>query len=142
MRYANGCEADQRRDQAGAQSRRRVSRGPAAPDRSSPAAWLSGWPALGLAKGGLAAISARDLVDPVAVHLLRAELELEALAHDAGKKAAHRVRLPAGGLRWCDATPRNRAEDLDVKVCKEATDGVSASRRSSDKIVATQCGRF
>jgi hypothetical protein len=96
MRYANGCEADQCRDHAGAQSRRRVSRGPAAPDRSSPAAWLSGWPALGLAKGGLAAISARDLVDPVAVHLLRAELE--ALAHHAGKKTAHRVRLPAGGL--------------------------------------------
>src|ERR1700751_5581055 len=98
MRYANGCEADQRRDHAGAQSRRRVSRGPAAPDRSSPAAWLSGWPPLGLGRGSLAAISARDPVDPVAVHLLRAELELEALAHHAGKKAAHRVRLPAGGL--------------------------------------------
>jgi hypothetical protein len=54
---------------------------------------------LGLAKSGLAAISARDLVDPVAVHLLRAELELEALAHNAGKKAAHRVRLPTGGYR-------------------------------------------
>ena len=60
-----------------------------AQDRSSPAAWLSGWPPLGLAKGGLAAISARDLVDPVAVHLLPAELQLEALAHHAGKKAAH-----------------------------------------------------
>src|SRR5262249_53667889 len=157
MRYANGCEADQRRDRAGAQSRRRFSAGPAAPDRSSPVAWLSRWPALGLARGGLAAISARDLVDPVAVHLLRAELELEALAHNAGKKAAHGVRLPAGGLhhraplerhcplisgakgaprscpagciaevglRWCGATPRNRTEDLDVKACKEATDGV------------------
>src|ERR1700747_56448 len=87
MRYANGCEADQRRDHAGAQSRRRVCRGPAAPDQSSPAAWLSGRPALGLAKGRLAAISARDLVDPVAVHLLRAELELEGLAPHAGAKA-------------------------------------------------------
>ena len=38
---------------------------------------------------------ARDLVDPVAVHLLRAELQLEALAHHAGKEAAHRVLLPA-----------------------------------------------
>ena len=42
---------------------------------------------------------------------------------------------PAGsiaevGLRWCGATLRNRTEDLNVKVCKEATDGVSASRRS------------
>jgi hypothetical protein len=55
-------------------------------------------PALGLAKGRLAGISARDLVDPVAVHLLPAELQLEALAHHAGKKTAHRVRLPAGGL--------------------------------------------
>ena len=53
---------------------------------------------------------------------------------------------PAGsiaevGLRWCGATPRNRTEDLDVKVCKEATDGVSASCRSNDKIIATQCWR-
>src|SRR6202051_4939389 len=98
MRYANGCEADQRRDHAGAQSRRRFSRGPAARDRSSPAAWLSRWPALGVAGGGLAAIGPRDLVAPVAAHLLRAELQLEALAHDAGKKAANRVLLPAGGL--------------------------------------------
>ena len=44
-----------------------------------------------------------------------------------------------GGLRWCGATPRNRMEDLDVKACKEATDGVSASRRSNDKIIATRC---
>src|SRR6202047_752068 len=58
----------------------------------------SRWRASGLARGGLAAISARDLVDPVAVHLGRAELQLEALAHHAGKKAAHRVLLPAGGL--------------------------------------------
>src|ERR1700740_3814921 len=86
MRYANGCEADQRRDHAGAKSRPRVSRGPAAPDRSSPAAWLSGRPPLGLAKGGLAAVSARDLVDPVAVHLLRAELQLEALSPHRGHK--------------------------------------------------------
>src|SRR6516164_5041678 len=53
---------------------------------------------------------------------------------------------PAGciaevGLRWCGATPRNRTEDLDVKACKEATDGVSVSHRSNDKIIATQCGR-
>jgi hypothetical protein len=46
------------------------------------------------------------------------------------------------GLRWCGATPRNRTEDLDVKACKEATDGVSASRPSNDKIVATQFWRF
>ena len=54
---------------------------------------------------------------------------------------------PAGciaevGLWWCGATPRNRTEDLDVKACKEATDGVSASRRSNDKIIATRCWRF
>ena len=55
MRYAKGCEAGQRRDHAGAQSRRRVSRGPAAQDRSSLAAWLSGWPPLGLGRGSLAA---------------------------------------------------------------------------------------
>ena len=44
------------------------------------------------------------------------------------------------GLRWCGATPRNRTEDLNVKVCKEATDGVSASRRSNYKIIATPWG--
>jgi hypothetical protein len=36
------------------------------------------------------------------------------------------------------ATPRNRTEDLNGKVRKEATDGVSASRRSNDKIIATR----
>ena len=61
----------------------------------------------------------------------------------SGAKGAPRS-CPAGciaevGLRWCGATPRNRTEDLDVKVCKEATDGVSVSHRSNDKIIATQC---
>jgi hypothetical protein len=32
-------------------------------------------------------------------------------------------------------------EDLNVKACKEATDGVSASRRFNDKIIATRCWR-
>ena len=55
----------------------------------------------------------------------------------SGAKGAPRS-CPAGsiaevGFRWCGATPRNRMEDLNVKVCKEATDGVSASRRSNDK---------
>jgi hypothetical protein len=59
-----------------------------------------------------------------------------------GAKGAPRS-CPAGsiaevGLRWCGATPRNRTEDLNVKVCKEATDRVSASRRSNYKIIATQ----
>ena len=53
---------------------------------------------------------------------------------------------PAGsiaevGLRWCGATPRSRTEDLNVKVCKEATDGVSANRSSNSKIIATRCWR-
>ena len=61
----------------------------------------------------------------------------------SGAKGAARF-CPAGaiaevGLRWCGATPQNRTEDLNVKVCKEANDGVSASRRSNDKISATQC---
>ena len=63
----------------------------------------------------------------------------------SGAKGAPRS-CPAGciaevGLWWCGATPRNRTEDLDVKACKEATDGVSASHRSNDKIIATQCWR-
>src|SRR4029077_9722941 len=59
----------------------------------------------------------------------------------SGAKGAPRS-CPAGciaevGLWWCGATPRNRTEDLDVKACKEATDGVSASHRSNDKTIAT-----
>ena len=55
----------------------------------------------------------------------------------SGAKGAPRC-CPAGsiaevGLRWCGATPRNRTEDLNVKVCKEATDGVSASRVPTTK---------
>src|SRR5262249_52305764 len=45
---------------------------------------------------GLSLLSACDLVDPLAVDLFGSELQVEALAHDAGKKAAHRVLLPAG----------------------------------------------
>ncbi|HWX29518.1 MAG TPA: hypothetical protein VNZ53_18995 [Steroidobacteraceae bacterium] len=41
---------------------------------------------------------ARDLIHPIAVDLLRGEFQLQAFTHHAGKKAAHRVRLPAGGL--------------------------------------------
>ena len=49
----------------------------------------SGRLALGLARLVLAAFHASDLVDPDAVHLLRPELELEALVHHAGKESAH-----------------------------------------------------
>jgi hypothetical protein len=63
----------------------------------------------------------------------------------SGAKGAPRS-CPAGsiaevGLRWCGATPRNRTEDLDVKVFEEATGGVSASGRSNRQIIATHCGR-
>ena len=44
-------------------------------------------------------------------------------------------------FKWFGATLRNRTEDLNVKVCKEATDGVRASRRSNYKITATRCWR-
>src|SRR5262245_26808298 len=59
----------------------------------------SGGAALGQTTApGLSLLPACDLVDPLAVDFLRSELQLEALAHHAGKKAAHRVRLPAGCL--------------------------------------------
>ena len=45
----------------------------------------------------LAAVCARDLIDSGAVHLLRTELQLEALAHHTSKKAAHRMLLPTRG---------------------------------------------
>src|SRR6516162_4395119 len=54
--------------------------------------------ALGLARRALALFHASDLVDADAVHLLRPELELEALAHHASKESAHRMLLPARGF--------------------------------------------
>ena len=44
----------------------------------------------------------------------------------------------------CGATPRNRTEDLNVKVCKEATDGVSAYLIGWRKLFSreTLCGRL
>jgi hypothetical protein len=63
------------------------------------AAWRFGGAVLGQPTAlGLILLSACDLVDALAVDLLRSELQLEALAHHAGKKAAHRVLLPAGCL--------------------------------------------
>jgi hypothetical protein len=64
----------------------------------------------------------------------------------SGRQRALSRSCPAGesaevGLRWCGATPRNRTEDLDVKVFEEATGGVSASGRSNRKIIAAHCGR-
>ena len=41
---------------------------------------------------------ARDPIDPDPFDDRRHQIELEALAHDPGKKATHRVRLPAGGF--------------------------------------------
>src|SRR5262245_15481407 len=59
----------------------------------------SGGAALGQATApGFILPSACDLVDPLAVGLLGSELQFEALANHAGKKAAHRVLLPAGRL--------------------------------------------
>ena len=46
-----------------------------------------------------------------------------------------------GGASVVRRDAANGTEDLDVKACKEATDGVSASRRSNDKIIATRCWR-
>jgi cobalt-zinc-cadmium resistance protein CzcA len=71
--------------------------GPATQDRPLRAAWRSG-PEFGLPRPGLPAIPACDPVDPIAVHLFGAELQLEALTHHAGKEASHRVLLPACGL--------------------------------------------
>jgi len=46
----------------------------------------------------LAASAALDLVDPIAVHLFRAELQVKALAHDTGQETPYRVLLPTRGL--------------------------------------------
>src|ERR1700722_12344611 len=58
----------------------------------------SGWPPLCRASIGLAVIAALDLVDPIAVHLFRAELQVKALAHDAGQETPYRVLLPTRGF--------------------------------------------
>ena len=49
----------------------------------------------------LAPCSASDAVDPVAIDLLRIELQLQPFAHHTGKKATHRVLLPARCLHHC-----------------------------------------
>jgi hypothetical protein len=57
----------------------------------------SGRPALGAASAGLA-VSGCNPVHPGPIHLLRAKLELEALANHARQEATHRVLLPASCL--------------------------------------------
>ena len=69
------------------------------------------------ATGYVAAVCAPDLIDPVAVNLLRTELQLEALAHHAGKKAAHRMLLPARGLHHRG----NRGACTRLQHCDEAS---------------------
>jgi hypothetical protein len=45
----------------------------------------------------------RDPIDPDSLDKARFQIELEALAYDPGKKASHRMRLPAGGFcERCD----------------------------------------
>src|ERR1700733_12241062 len=58
----------------------------------------SGWPPLCRASIGLAVIAALDLVDPIAVHLFRAEVQVKALAHDTGQETPYRVLLPTRSL--------------------------------------------
>src|ERR1700722_15954184 len=58
----------------------------------------SGWLPLCRAGTGLAGIAALDLVDPIAVQLFRAELQVKALAHDTGQETPYRVLLPTRGL--------------------------------------------
>jgi aerobic C4-dicarboxylate transport protein len=50
---------------------------------------------------GREARAACDLIHPRAIQLLRAELQLEALAHHAGQRAAHGVLLPPRCLHDC-----------------------------------------
>ena len=51
---------------------------------------------LGLAASRFAAVSARNLVDPAAVDLLRIEFQLQLFANHASKEATHGMLLPAG----------------------------------------------
>src|SRR5580704_18893265 len=110
-RYANGCEAPRCRDRAIVRSRRQAFHGPAAQDRSLPLAQGSGRPPPCRANTGLTAIAALDLVDPIAVHRFRAELQVKTLAYHSGQKAPHRVLLPTRGLHYrVDRGARRRSK--------------------------------
>jgi hypothetical protein len=50
-------------------------------------------------RGKLIGAAAQDMIDPISVHLLRVELQLEALARHAREEATDRMLLPARGLR-------------------------------------------
>jgi hypothetical protein len=119
---------------ASARSRPRASYGPAAPDRSSRAASISR-SALGLARGRSAPIRARYLVDAIAVDPLRAKLELESLAHNTGKKAAHRMLLPSrdfhdGSERCALRLPQHAKDGLLFSAAAGWTRNAVTLRRS------------
>ena len=99
IRCANGCEAHRRRDRASARSRRRVCSA-VRQGRTDPDARHGALRATGAWSGKRRACRCRrcNPVDPGPIHLLRAKLELEPLAHHAGQEATHRVLLPAGRL--------------------------------------------
>ena len=80
------------RDRAAARSRWRVPRSPASSSQSPrAAAWRSARATTSAGRAGL-----DDAIDPVAVALLRAKIELKLPAHHTGEKAAHRMLLPMG----------------------------------------------
>src|SRR6266566_870537 len=79
----------------------------------------SGRLALGAARAGLAAVSGCNPVHPGPIHLLRAKLELEALAHDAGQEATYRVLLPASRLHHGGIAPAGDCSMAMTRDCFE-----------------------
>src|SRR5215211_5591505 len=109
MSCATGCEAHRGRATARGRSRPRLPRdrmtGEASPSRRLAAR-------LALALGGR--FTGDDAVDPLLASLVGHEVEAELVAHHCGQEAAHRVRLPAGGLDDCrDGCSLPAAEHLD-----------------------------
>src|SRR5262245_50696565 len=84
-----------RRDRAGARSRLRRRRSREPPQRSWLAAWWSGLAAVRLRFCGPRTLLSRDPIDPDTLDKGRFQIEFETFAHDPGKEATHRMRLPA-----------------------------------------------
>src|ERR1700746_1965361 len=98
MRCAIWLGVSQYRDRASARSRVRAALYPPPPDQSPRAAWRSGRATAQSADGPTCMATVCDPVDPLAIDLLRDEIEAKLLAHYTGEEAADRMLLPARRL--------------------------------------------
>src|SRR5262245_52901485 len=69
---------------------------------------------VGISFRGPRTLLSRDPIDPDTLDKARLQIELETLAHDPSKEAAHRMRLPASGFcQRCDGRASRGAQHFD-----------------------------